>query len=203
MKAQSTDRTTVLMMGNPNVGKSALFNRLTGANAVVSNYPGTTVDYTSGMLIEERKTYEIIDVPGTYSLEPRDAAEMVAVTMLDEYRGATVLIVLDATKIERGLYLALEVLERGGPCIIALNMTDAAHDKEITVDAAELQRLLGVPVVPTTAISGEGVKQLADMVRKAQVTEVSAICSRLNGQESGQGAVVRCAACGGCGGASR
>jgi small GTP-binding protein len=200
MNEQSTDRTTVLMMGNPNVGKSALFNRLTGANAVVSNYPGTTVDYTRGTLIEERKTYEIIDVPGTYSLEPRDAAEMVAVRMLDERRGATVLVVLDATKIERGLYLTLEVIERGAPCIIALNMNDVAHDKQIDVDAAEMQRVLGIPVVATTAISGEGVKQLADMIRKAQVADVSAIRSRLNGQGPEQGTMARCAGCGGCGG---
>jgi small GTP-binding protein len=200
MNEQSTDKTTVLMMGNPNVGKSALFNRLTGANAVVSNYPGTTVDYTRGTLIEERKTYEIIDVPGTYSLEPRDAAETVAVRMLDEHRGATVLVVLDATKIERGLYLALEVIERGAPCIVALNMMDVAQDKQIAVDAAEMQRVLGIPVVTTTAISGEGVKHLADMIRKAQVMEVGAIRSRLNGQEPDQGTVARCAGCGGCGG---
>ena len=200
MNEQSNNTTTVLMMGNPNVGKSALFNRLTGANAVVSNYPGTTVDFTRGTLIEERKIYEIIDVPGTYSLEPHDAAEMVAVTMLDEHRGATVLIVLDATKIERGLYLALEVIERGAPCIIALNMMDVAHDKQITVDAAEMQRVLGIPVVATTAVSGEGVKQLADMMRKAQAADVSAIRNRLNGQGPETGTTARCAGCGGCGG---
>lgn len=187
MNKQSTDKTTVLMMGNPNVGKSALFNRLTGANAVVSNYPGTTVDYTSGTLIEEHQIYEIIDVPGTYSLEPRDAAEVVAVRMLNEHRGATVMLVLDSTKIERGLYLALEVMEGGAPCIIALNMIDIAHDKGISVDAPELQRLLGVPVIPTTAVSGEGVKQLADMVRGAQVADVSAISRRLKRQEAGAG----------------
>ncbi len=200
MKEQSNNKTTILMVGNPNVGKSALFNRLTGANAVVSNYPGTTVDYTSGTLIEDQRTYEIIDVPGTYSLEPRDAAEMVAVRMLDEHKNATVLIVLDATKIERGLYLALEVIERGIPSIIALNMTDVAHDKQIAVDAAELQRILGVPVIATTAISGEGVKHLADMIRKAQAADISAIRSRLNGQGPERRSMPGCAGCGGCGG---
>ncbi|MDN7024326.1 GTP-binding protein [Methanoculleus sp. FWC-SCC1] len=200
MKEQSNNTTTILMVGNPNVGKSALFNRLTGANAVVSNYPGTTVDYTAGTLIEDHRTYEIIDVPGTYSLKPRDAAEMVAVRMLDEHRDATVLVVLDATKIERGLYLALEVFERGIPCIVALNMTDAAHDKQIAVDAAGLQRILGVPVIATTAISGEGVKHLADMIRKAQAADISAIRSRLNGQEQNRRSMAGCGGCSGCGG---
>jgi small GTP-binding protein len=193
-------RTTVLMVGNPNVGKSALFNRLTGGNAAVSNYPGTTVDYTAGTLIERHRTYEIIDVPGTYSLEPRDAAEEVAVRLLGEHPGATVLLVLDATRIERGLYLALEVVERGVPCVIALNMTDAAHDRKITVDAAGLQRILGIPVIATTAISGEGIKQLAGMLRKAQVADIGTIRGRLNGHApANQMMAKRCSGCGGCG----
>jgi ferrous iron transport protein B len=199
MNEPSGTRTTVLMVGNPNVGKSALFNRLTGGNAVVSNYPGTTVDYTAGRLIESQQTYEIIDVPGTYSLEPRDAAEEVAVRMLDGHPGATVLLVLDATRIERGLYLALEVIERGVPCIVALNMTDAAHNKQISVDAAELQRVLAIPVIATTAISGEGVKNLADMIRKARVAEIAAIRGRLNGHTPVKEMMGRCTGCRGCG----
>ncbi|KQC04234.1 MAG: hypothetical protein APR53_00190 [Methanoculleus sp. SDB] len=191
--------TTVLMVGNPNVGKSALFNRLTGANAVVSNYPGTTVDYTEGTLIEAHRTFTIIDVPGTYSLTPRDAAEEVAVRLLGEHPDATVLLVLDATRIERGLYLTLEVVERGVPCIIALNMTDAAHDKRISVDAAEMERLLGIPVIETTAISGEGVKRLAGMIRMAKAADISAIRSRLNGGEPGEERMTIRPGCGGCG----
>lgn len=196
---QSGNTITVLMMGNPNVGKSVLFNRLTGASAVVSNYPGTTVDYLAGTLIEAHQTFEIIDVPGTYSLEPHDEAERVAVRMLDGHPGATVLIVLDATRLERGLYLALEVMERGFPCIIAVNMMDAAHGREISIDAAELQRLLGVPVVPTTAISGEGVRQLADFIRKAQVADVGSIRRRLYDESpEDTGGCTGCIGCGGC-----
>ena len=193
----SKGKTTVLMLGNPNVGKSALFNRMTGANAVVSNYPGTTVDFTRGTFIEGGHTYTIIDVPGTYSLEPRDAAEEVAVRMLRDYPDATVMIVLDATKTDRGLYIALEVMERGVPCIVAVNMMDAAHEKKITVDIAALQRLLGVPVVSTTATSGEGVRNLAEQIRKAQVADIDGIARRLRGDEP-QGEPLR--ACGGCGG---
>jgi len=192
--------TVVLMIGNPNVGKSALFNRMTGANAVVSNYPGTTVDFTSGTFIEGGHTYTIIDVPGTYSLEPRDAAEEVAVRMLRDYPEATVMIVLDATKTDRGLYVALEVMERGMPCIVAVNMMDAAHEKKITVDIAGLQRILGVPVVSTTATSGEGVRDLAEMLRKAQVADIGAIAQRLRGEEPEHESVRTCGGCGGCGG---
>jgi len=198
MKEQPDNTITVLMMGNPNVGKSALFNRLTGANAVVSNYPGTTVDYTAGKLIEGHTTYEIIDAPGTYSLEPHDAAEKVAVLLLDERRGDVVMIVLDATKIERGLYLAFEIMEREYPCIIALNMTDVAHDKQIKVNAAGIQRLLGIPVVETTAISGEGVKKLAGAIRKAQVADIDAIRKRLEGSGEDRDETVPCPGCGGC-----
>ena len=192
--------TVVLMIGNPNVGKSALFNRMTGANAVVSNYPGTTVDFTSGTFIEGGHTYTIIDVPGTYSLEPRDAAEEVAVKMLRDYPDATVMIVLDATKTDRGLYVALEVMERGVPCIVAVNMMDAAHEKKISVDIAGLQRILGVPVVSTTAISGEGVRDLAEMLRKAKVADIGAIAQRLRGEEPEHESVRTCGGCGGCGG---
>lgn len=192
--------TVILMIGNPNVGKSALFNRMTGANAVVSNYPGTTVDFTSGTFIEGGHTYTIIDVPGTYSLEPRDAAEEVAVKMLRDYPEATVMIVLDATKTDRGLYVALEVMERGMPCIVAVNMMDSAHEKKITVDIAGLQRILGVPVVSTTAISGEGVRDLAEMLRKAQVADIGAIAQRLRGEEPDEEPVRTCGGCGGCGG---
>ena len=189
--------TVVLMLGNPNVGKSALFNRMTGANAIVSNYPGTTVDFTSGTFIEGGRTYTIIDVPGTYSLEPRDAAEEVAVRMLRDYPDATVMIVLDATKTDRGLYIALEVMERGMPCIVAVNMMDAAHEKKITVDIPNLQRILGVPVVSTTATSGEGVRDLAEMLRKAKVADIGAIAQRLQGKEPERESVRSCGGCGG------
>ena len=187
------------MVGNPNVGKSALFNRLTGGEAIVSNYPGTTVDYTKGEFASGGVFYEVTDVPGTYSLEPRDGAEEVAVSILEKEKGEVVMIVLDATRVERGLYLALEVIERGYPAIIALNMIDEAHDKEISVSTGELQRLLGVPVVATSAISGEGIKDLAMMVRKACVTDITQIKAALEGKIE-EPASSRCGGCMGCGG---
>jgi small GTP-binding protein len=193
---KNTDPTSLLMIGNPNVGKSALFNRLTGGNAVVSNYPGTTVDYTLGMLMESGKRYDVIDVPGTYSLEARDAAEEVAVRLLAAHPGAVAMVVLDATRVERGLYLALEVLERGYPVIIALNMIDAAHDRQILVDAAGLQQILGVPVVPTSAVTGEGLSTLASMVCKAQRADAADIVARAEGRSDP--VQPRCSGCGRC-----
>ena len=192
---------TVLMMGNPNVGKSALFNRLTGGDAVVSNYPGTTVDYTKGILIENGQEYEVIDAPGTYSLEARDAAEDVAVRLISENPGAAALVVLDATRVERGLYLALEVIKQGCPVVIALNMIDAARERQIVVDTRVLQKILGVPVVPTSAVSGEGVRDLAGMLRKAQKVDIENVRARAEGhfdEPERSGGCTGCGLCGGC-----
>jgi ferrous iron transport protein B len=191
---------TVMMVGNPNVGKSALFNRLTGAEAVVSNYPGTTVDVMRGTLVEGGMTYEIIDVPGAYSLEPRDAAEEVAVRILNEHPEVVVLLVVDATRLERGLYLGFEVMERGAPVVVVLNMMDAARAKSITVDARRLQNILGVPVVQTSATTGEGIRDLAEMLRKAQTADIDAIAARSNGTSPETARLSRCSGCAGCGG---
>ena len=170
-------------MGNPNVGKSALFNRLTGARVIESNYPGTTVDYTRGYLTLEGEEFEIIDVPGTFSLNPKDKAEEVAVRILEENKGSLVICVLDSTKIERGLYLALEVIEKGYPVIIALNMWDVAKDKNISIDVEELEKILGVPVVPTVAISGEGIKKLVSRIKDAKKVKIKDIARRAYREE--------------------
>ena len=169
----------ILLMGHPNVGKSVLFNRLTGANVIESNYPGTTIDYTKGYMRVGGEEVEVIDVPGTFSLDPKDKAEEVAVKMLHESRDATVICVIDASKIERGLYLVLEIIEEGYPVAIALNMWDVAEDKNIKIDVVNLERILGVPVVSTTAISGEGIKELVSRSRGTAPVEVDDIFERV------------------------
>jgi len=121
----------ILLMGHPNVGKSVFFNRLTGAHVIESNYPGTTVDYTKGYMKLDGEDIEVVDVPGTFSLKPKDKAEEVAVKMLEENKGAYIICVLDASKMERGLYLVFEIAERNYPMVIALNMWDVAREKEI------------------------------------------------------------------------
>ncbi len=162
----------ILLMGHPNVGKSVVFNRLTGASVSESNYPGTTVDYTQGWMQIDGEDVELIDVPGTFSLEPKDKAEEVSVKMFKENPDSVVICVIDATKLERGLYLTLEIIEEGYPVIVALNMWDVAEDKEIDIDLNELRKLLGIPVVPTVAISGSGIKKLVSKIKKTRPVDI-------------------------------
>ena len=171
----------ILLMGHPNVGKSVFFNRLTGSNVIESNYPGTTVDYTKGYMLLESRDVEVIDVPGTFSLEPKDRAEEVAVKMLEEEKDAIVVCVIDASKIERGLYLALEIIEKDYPVIIALNMWDVAKDKNIDIDVKNLEKILGVPVIHTVAISGEGIKEIVSRIKEATPVKIEKIIKNVGG----------------------
>ena len=172
----------VLLMGNPNVGKSVVFNRLTGARVIESNYPGTTVDYTRGWMQLEGKSVELIDVPGAFSLEPKDKAEEVAVKMLEEEKNAVVVCIIDASKVERGLYLVLEIIERGYPVVVDLNMSDVARDKNIQIDVKKLEQILGVSVVPTIAVSSEGIKELVSRIEKASSVKIDKIIERVGSQ---------------------
>jgi len=162
-------------MGNPNVGKSAVFSRLTGVNVMVSNYPGTTVEFKKGTMKLGEQWAEVIDVPGTYTLEPISRAEEVAVDMLK--KGDTIINVVDATNLERSLYLTLQLLEIKVPTVIALNMWDEAKHKGIIIDVEKLEELLGVPVVPTVAITGEGIKELvsklSEIILRVEEKDVS------------------------------
>jgi len=171
----------VLLMGHPNVGKSVVFNRLTGARVIESNYPGTTVDFTKGWMRLKGKNVEVVDVPGTFSLDPKDKAEEVAVKMLEEVKESMVICVIDASKIERGLYLALEIIEKGYSVVVALNMWDVAEDKNIEIDVKQLEEILGVPVVPTIAISGEGIRELVSRIKEASPVKIEKIIGRVGG----------------------
>jgi len=157
----------ILLMGNPNVGKSALFSRLTGTHIIASNYPGTTVGFTKGYLRLGEERAELIDVPGTYTLEPSSKAEEVAVQMLRD--GDLVINVVDATNLERNLNLTLQLLERQIPLIVALNMWDDTRHRGINIDVAKLEELLGVPVVPTVGVTGQGIKELVKRLPEAKV----------------------------------
>jgi len=159
----------ILLVGNPNVGKSALFSRLTGTHIIASNYPGTTVGFTKGYLKLGEERAELIDVPGNYTLEPSSKAEEVAVEMLKE--GDLVINVVDATNLERNLNLTLQLLERQTPAIVALNMWDDTRHRGINIDVAKLEELLGVPVVPTVGVTGQGVRELVRRLPEAKVPE--------------------------------
>ncbi len=158
----------VLLMGNPNVGKSVVFNRLTGANVLSSNYPGTTVEFTRGRMPIGKEKAEVIDVPGTYSLEATSPAEDVAVKMLNELSEEDiVVVVMDATNLERSLNLTLQILKRKKRTIVALNFWDETEHTGVHIDAEGLESILGVPCVPTVAITGMGAKTLVDRMPEA------------------------------------
>ena len=156
----------IVLMGNPNTGKSVVFSRLTGANVISSNYPGTTIDFSKGKMRLDGKPTQIIDAPGTYSLEPSNKAEEVASEMLND--ADVVINVLDATNLERNLYLTLELLEHDIPMVIALNIWDEAKHLGIHIDYKKLEKILGVPVVPVVALTGEGIKDLVSSIKKAK-----------------------------------
>jgi len=159
----------ILLMGNPNVGKSVVFNRVTGANVIASNYAGTTVEFTKGSMKLGDRRAELIDVPGTYTLEPTCKAEEIAVEMLNERtEGDVVINVVESTNLERSLNLTLQLLKRKVPVVVALNFWDETKHKGISIDDKKLEQILGVPCVPICAVTGEGVKQLVERIEEAK-----------------------------------
>lgn len=155
----------ILLMGNPNVGKSVIFSRLTGVRVIASNYPGTTVEFTRGRMRLGHELVEIIDVPGTYDLHPTSPAEQVAVQMAKQ--GDLIVNVVDATNLERNLNLTLQLLKEGKPLMVALNLWDETRHIGISIDVDRLRTILGVPVVPTCAITGEGIAELVSAIPQA------------------------------------
>lgn len=162
----------ILLMGNPNVGKSVLFSRLTGVRVIASNYPGTTVGYTRGYMKLGDNIAEVIDVPGTYTLEATSEAEQIASQMLST--GDLAINVVDATNLERNLYLTLQLLERKIPVIVALNMWDDTEHRGIHIDLNKLRELLGVPVIPTVAVTGQGIRELVESIPQASSPDMPA-----------------------------
>ncbi|MEN9574387.1 MAG: ferrous iron transport protein [Verrucomicrobiota bacterium] len=170
----------VALTGNPNCGKTTLFNALTGLRAKVGNYAGVTVERKEGAL-KGAEGITILDLPGTYSLSPKSLDEEVSRDILfhrlaDVPAPALVVVVVDASNLERNLYYATQVIELGYPTILGLNMTDVAEQNGHTVDAAALAKQLGVPVLPLIASEGEGVAALTK--------EIATALSRRRGDES-------------------
>ncbi len=158
------EKITVALAGNPNSGKSSLFNAITGARQHVGNYPGVTVEKKWGHVYHNGSEVEVVDLPGTYSLTAYSLEELVARDYLIKNKPDVVVDVVDAANLERNLYLAVQFLELGVPLVIALNMMDVAEGRGMNIDTDKLSRLLGVPVVPTVARKGKGVKQLLQEV---------------------------------------
>ncbi|NIN91949.1 GTP-binding protein [bacterium] len=161
----------VLLMGNPNVGKSVVFSRLTGVNVISSNYPGTTVEYSKGYMRVGNEKVEVIDVPGTYSLEPTSKAEQIAVKILQDSiasQNDIVVNIVDGTNLERNLNLTLQLLKKNIPVIVDLNFWDETKHLGISINVGELEKIINVPVVPTCAVTGEGIKELVDRLPEAK-----------------------------------
>lgn len=161
----------VLLFGNPNVGKSVVFNRLTGATVITSNYPGTTVEFTKGNARIAGEKVQVIDVPGTYSLEPTCKAEEIACKFVEEAQEGDVIVsIVDATNLERSLNLTLQLLKLRRPMIVALNFWDETRHTGIQIDMQKLEGVLGVPCVPTVAVTGEGIKTLVEKLPEARTS---------------------------------
>ena len=157
-----TRQAIMALAGNPNAGKTTLFNQLTGARQHVGNYPGITVDHKEGVLEHQGTRITITDLPGTYSMTAYSVEELVARDYLISHRPEVVINIVDASNLERNLYLTCQFLELGVPIVIALNMMDVARDRGIEIKADRLAELLGVPVVPIIARSGFGKEKLID-----------------------------------------
>lgn len=169
--AQRNRTRLVALVGNPNTGKTTLFNELTGFRQRVGNYPGVTVEKKSGPLHgpDGQRAAEILDLPGTYSLSARSRDEMVVTDVLlgrvdGTPRPDLIVAVVDATNLKRNLFLTTQLMEMGLPVVVALNMSDAAEQDGIHIDAVQFSQRLGVPVVKTSAVKGEGIDALRRLI---------------------------------------
>ena len=161
---------TVILVGNPNVGKSVLFGALTGKYVTVSNYPGTTVEVTRGSAVIEGHPWHVMDTPGTNNLLPMSEDEQVTRDILLSERGYVALQVCDAKNLRRGLLLSVQLAEAGVPFVLALNMADEAAGRGIGIDADHLSREIGVDVVPTVAIQRQGLATLQTRLARARTS---------------------------------
>jgi len=154
----------VALAGNPNAGKSTIFNALTGSRQHVGNWPGKTVERKEGKFKHGEYEVEIVDLPGTYSLAAFSPEEVIARDYIIHEKPDVVVTVLDSANLERNLYLAVQVLELGVPVVAVLNMSDVADSRGIKIDQARLGLALKSPVVSTIARNGDGVKELLQTI---------------------------------------
>ena len=162
---------TIGVIGNPNCGKTTLFNELTGAKQRVGNWPGVTVERKSGSFRFEGEEFEVVDLPGIYSLDVTDENlsldEKIARDYVHSGEADLVVNIVDASNLERNLYLTSQLLEMQKPLVLALNMMDVAHDRGMTIDTDELAEQLDCPVVPIVASRGRGIQELKNALSQA------------------------------------
>jgi ferrous iron transport protein B len=159
----------VALAGNPNSGKTTVFNSLTGARQHVGNWPGVTVEKKEGSCSFNGYSLKVVDLPGVYSLTAYSPDEVVARNFIIEEKPDVVVDIVDASNLERNLYLAVQIMEMGAPLVLALNMMDEAEAKQHTIDLKALSSEMGVPVVPMVANRNRGTKELLEeIVRVAE-----------------------------------
>jgi ferrous iron transport protein B len=154
----------VALAGNANVGKSAVFNQLTGVDQIIGNWPGKTVERAEGKLQYQGMKIKVIDLPGIYSFSTYSMEELVSRDFIAQERPDIVVNVVDATALERNLFFTIQLLELNAPLIVALNQIDLMENKGISIDRQRLEEILGVPVVPTVAIKGKGISELTEQI---------------------------------------
>ena len=153
----------IALAGNPNCGKTTLFNALTGSNQFVGNWPGVTVEKKEGKL-KGHKDVTIMDLPGIYSLTPYTMEEIVSTDFLIREKPSMIINIIDATSIERNLYLTMQLLELNIPMILALNMMDEVISSGNSIDVEGLQQALGIRVIPLSASKNEGIEELIEAI---------------------------------------
>ena len=182
---------TFALAGNQNCGKTTLFNQLTGSNQHVGNFPGVTVDRKSGAIKEHPET-EVTDLPGIYSMSPYSSEEIVTRQFIIGEKPTGIINIVDATNIERNLYLTMQLMELDTPMVLALNMMDEVRGNGGTIRINQMEAMLGIPVVPISAAKNEGVDELVD--HAIHVAKYQECPGRLDfcGEEDHGGAVHRC-----------
>ncbi|NLE04959.1 MAG: GTP-binding protein, partial [Crenarchaeota archaeon] len=161
---RNSDKLTIALAGNANVGKSVIFNQLTGLNQITGNWPGKTVERAEGTLHFKGYNIHVIDLPGTYSLSAYSMEEIVSRDYLAIEKPDIIINVVDASALERNLYLTLQLLELEVPLVIALNQMDFAAKKGLKIDVEKLSNVLDVKIVPTVAVTGTGITELLSAV---------------------------------------
>ncbi|NLD47518.1 MAG: ferrous iron transporter B, partial [Clostridiaceae bacterium] len=166
---------TFALVGNPNCGKTTMFNEITGSTQYVGNWPGVTVEKKEGRAKKIKEEVKVIDLPGIYSLSPYTMEEIVARDYIIDERPDVVINIVEATNIERNLYLTTQLMELGVPVVVALNMMDALEAKGDKINIQQLEKCLGVPVIPTSASKGQGIGELMEKaLASAQTAAVKA-----------------------------